>query len=93
MSSSEDRIIAKLDNIVKQVDKRLTLLEKKIDRMEAFLEVQSSSTKRLNKHIDFVEGKYNTIRNPLQYICNRVSSLGGSSADEPLSLPPSSSEK
>ena len=35
--------------------------------------------KRLTKHIDFIENVYDNVKNPLGFICNKISSISGNS--------------
>ncbi len=76
----------------KQLEERICKLEQLYERIEQkldqILEVIdtkiSNSCNKMSGHIDFVENVYDNVKNPLGFICNRVSKLIGS--DEQYTL-------
>ena len=56
------------DRIEKKLDQILEIIDKKI----------SKSCNKMSSHIDFVENVYDNVKNPLGFICNKVSGLIGS---------------
>jgi len=53
-----------------ELETRLTLLEKKMDKIIDLLEHDG---KKIRDHIDFIEHVYETIKAPFFYIMNKVS--------------------
>jgi hypothetical protein len=76
----------------KQLEERICKLEQLYERIEQkldqILEIIdtkiSKSCNKMSSHIDFVENVYDNVKNPLGFICNRVSKLIGS--DEQYTL-------
>jgi len=76
----------------KQLEERICKLEQLYERIEQkldqILEIIdtkiSPSCNKMSGHIDFVENVYDNVKNPLGFICNRVSKLIGS--DEQYTL-------
>jgi len=76
----------------KQLEERICKLEQLYERIEQkldqILEIIdtkiSTSCNKMSGHIDFVENVYDNVKNPLGFICNRVSKLIGS--DEQYTL-------
>ena len=68
-----------------KIEQRLTEILERLGRIEEQLSRVGSSCRGLDSHISFVEGVYSTVRRPLDYIVQSVTSLMG---EEPsLSLP------
>lgn len=61
------------------IDDRLDLLEYKLDRILEILEKNTEDCKKMSSHIDFIEKTYETVKNPLNYICDKVKVLSGNS--------------
>jgi|TARA_B100001121_G_scaffold257790_1_gene236196 cell shape-determining protein MreC len=71
MSDTESRLLAlelQYDRIEKKLDKILEVFDTKI----------SKSCNKMSSHIDFVENVYDNVKNPLGYLCNKVSGFMGS---------------
>lgn len=51
---------------------RLEAIEAKLDAILAHLECTSDGVARMNGHIDFVEGVYDTLRHPLSRLTGLV---------------------
>ena len=54
-------------------------LEKKVDRMLEILEQDdvAGNCKKMGAHIDFVEKVYDNVKNPLGYLCHKITHLSG----------------
>jgi len=70
---------------VSEIKERITSLETKMDsimgKLDLLLEktdVNAKECDKMGRHIDFVEGVYDTVKHPLSYICTKVSSFAGS---------------
>jgi len=61
------------------IDERIDLLEYKLDRILEILEKNTEDCKKMSSHIDFIETIYENVKNPLDYICDKVKVLSGSS--------------
>lgn len=55
-----------------RVELRLNAIEAKLDAILAHLECTSDGVTRMNGHIDFVEGVYDTLRHPLSRLTGMV---------------------
>lgn len=55
------------------MEKRIEVLEKKIDLIINKLDSIETNTDKMDKHIDFVEGVYETLKRPLQFITTKLS--------------------
>lgn len=70
-------------NSVNSVKKHLEILEKKIGEIDlkliTILELLQNdirpNCKKMSSHIDFVDKVYDTVKNPLGYICSKVGKL------------------
>ena len=51
------------------LESRLTLLEQKMDMI---VELLKQDGKKMRDHIDFIEGVYETIKNPFYYILDKI---------------------
>ena len=76
MSSIEERI----ENIEKNIED----MNEKLNRILEILNKDlTGDCKKMAKHIDFVEGVYENVKHPLNYICSKVTPLLSSSDTEP----------
>ena len=66
---------------LKRIEEKLDLLLQKFDCLEP-------ECKKMGNHIDFVEGVYDTVKAPMNLLCNKINSYVGNS--EQLALPDSS---
>tara|TARA_B100000900_G_C20371775_1_gene630718 strand:- start:151 stop:393 length:243 start_codon:yes stop_codon:yes gene_type:complete len=67
-------ISKKLDNI----DSKIKELEVKLDKIIDLLENNvKPNCEKMNSHIDFIDGVYDTVKNPLHYICDKIVFLKG----------------
>ena len=70
----EDRIIALEENQKK--------LEEKLNEVLEILNKIETNCSKMGAHIDFVEGVYDKVRNPLQFLSDRFN--GGKKQELPL---------
>lgn len=56
-------------------------LETKINEVMKKLERIEEGTSRMSKHIEFIEGVYETVSAPMFWICNKVNRLRGEIKD------------
>ena len=79
---------------LREIKDKLTQLESKIDTIVELLDGSlKTSCEKMGEHIDFVERVYDNVKNPLGYICNKVSYLSGTgqhSLEAPESVSPDS---
>jgi len=66
MAASEARII-ELENKINEIMKKLNVIEE--------------GTTKMSKHIEFIEGVYETVSAPLYWLCNKVNRLRGEIKD------------
>ena len=52
---------------------QLDRIENKLDTVLQALEIMKTSNQKLDNHIDFIEKVYANLRNPLNFICDKVS--------------------
>ena len=62
------------------IDDRIDLLEYKLDRILEILEKNTEDCKKMSSHIDFIEKTYENVKNPLNYICDKVKVLSSLNA-------------
>tara|TARA_B100001094_G_C17709623_1_gene566656 strand:+ start:125 stop:337 length:213 start_codon:yes stop_codon:yes gene_type:complete len=56
---------------------KLDIILKKLENIEKKLGIVEESCEGMDNHIKFIEGAYNTLRSPLDYIVNRIRPLIG----------------
>ena len=67
-----------------EIETRFTDLENKIDLILEILQKDvQPNCKKMSSHIDFVDNVYENVKNPLGFICSKVSKVSG---NEPHSL-------
>jgi hypothetical protein len=59
----------KIEVINKKLDENTELIYKKID------EDISDECKKMGSHIDFIEGVYDKMKYPLNYLCNTINNI------------------
>ena len=57
------------------MEKRLDKIEKDIEKILFILEKVEPNCEKMSTHIDFVDKVYETVKSPLEYICNGVKRL------------------
>jgi hypothetical protein len=60
------------------IDKKLASIENNISKLLDMQKNVNKNAEKMGEHIDFVENVYDNVKNPLGYICNKVSYLVGS---------------
>ena len=71
----DPEIKSKLDSL----EYKLIDLEVKLNKILELLENDvKPNCNKMSSHIDFVDKVYDTVKNPLDFICNKVNKLSGS---------------
>jgi predicted nuclease with TOPRIM domain len=60
----------------------ISKLSNKINQLENKIDLLIKICSKMNGHIDFVEDTYNTMRNPLNFIKNKIEYYIGNSTDD-----------
>ena len=68
MSILNNNILLKVNRLEYKINK----LEIKIDKILNILEENSKDCKKMSSHIDFIDGVYENIKAPMNYICNGI---------------------
>ena len=58
-------------------DKKIRELEQKLNIIIEQLNNIDNGTSKMSKHIDFIEGVYNTVSAPMYWVCNKINGLRG----------------
>ena len=67
-----------------QMEVRFDRLEKLIIDLNTSVNKQSKSCSKMDDHINFVEGAYETLRSPLDYVTSKVNRLRGIEGEHQL---------
>lgn len=80
MSSIEERL--------KRIEEQIEKLNKKMEGLDTFIRHNlAKDCSKMSEHIDFVDQVYETVRSPLNYICNNINYvLGDSSQNMPETI-------
>ena len=78
----EEVVFVKTNNNLKE---EILQINKKLDYILEILAKQNQTCKKLDNHVEFVESTYNSVRELLNYIYNKVNNIMGNS--EKKSLP------
>jgi len=76
-SDSKERIISleyKIIDLDVKLNKILDLLERDVQ----------PNCKKMSSHIDFVDNVYDNVKNPLDYLCNKINILANSNNQKTL---------
>ena len=77
-------LLQSLTIMVGETKDRVDLLDKKIDKLTIKLEGDIiSECKKMGSHIDFVESVYDSVKKPLNYVCNKIDYLTDYSQEQP----------
>jgi hypothetical protein len=77
-------LLQSLTIIVGETKDRVDLLDKKIDKITTKLDGDIiSECKKMGSHIDFVESVYDSVKKPLNYVCNKIDYLTDYSQEQP----------
>jgi len=66
------------------MEKRIDIMEEKLDKIIFLLEEQKRIQIKLENHIDFIEKTYESLYTPLTFIKNSVSRMVGTSKEKEL---------
>jgi predicted ribosome quality control (RQC) complex YloA/Tae2 family protein len=75
---NNDEFIKKIKEKFDSIDKKLASIENNISKLLDMQKNVNKNAEKMGEHIDFVENVYDNVKNPLGYICNKVSYLVGS---------------
>ena len=82
-----DADIDKTENELKEIREELREIRAQMDRIEELLlNNVEKNCKKMGEHIEFVESVYEKVKNPLSYICNKITG-GGSESNNALPEP------
>jgi len=79
-----------LINLINKIDKLQNSVDKLQQEMEKITINQCDLSKKCDKmsqHIDFIDNVYEKVRQPLGYVCNKISSIIGNEIENPNTLP------
>ena len=72
-----------LEERIKNIEERIEEMNQKMDLiLQTINKDLSEDCKKMAKHIDFVEGVYENVKHPLNFICSKVSPLIASTDKE-----------
>ena len=69
---------------MEQFEKKIEDIDTKLDLILELLNSNKSSCKKMGDHIDFIEKVYENVKNPLGFICNKISYLTQGEKKKPL---------
>lgn len=75
---NNDEFIKKIKEKFDSIDQKLESIENNISKLLDMQKNVNKNAEKMGEHIDFVENVYDNVKNPLGYICNKVSYLVGS---------------
>lgn len=75
---NNDEFIKKIKEKFDSIDQKLASIENNISKLLDMQKNVNKNAEKMGEHIDFVENVYDNVKNPLGYICNKVSYLVGS---------------
>lgn len=64
---------SKINKLEQQIDR----VEQKIDRVEQKIDILLERSLRSENHIDFIENTYDTFKNPLFFVKDKINNLIG----------------
>tara|TARA_Y100000389_G_C17069234_1_gene321151 strand:- start:199 stop:450 length:252 start_codon:yes stop_codon:yes gene_type:complete len=70
---------------VNTIDYKLIDLDVKLNKILNLLEEDvQPNCKKMSSHIDFVDNVYDNVKNPLDYLCNKINNLTGTTESKTL---------
>ena len=75
---NNDEFIKKIKEKFDSIDQKLASIENNIGLLLDMQKNVNKNAEKMGEHIDFVENVYDNVKNPLGYICNKVSYMMGS---------------
>jgi len=61
-----------LETKINTIDTKLDNLETKLDNILKLLDSNSKDCKKMSSHIDFIDGVYENVKAPMNYICDTM---------------------
>ena len=75
---NNDEFTKKINEKFDSIEQKLASIENNISKLLDMQKNVHKNAEKMGEHIDFVENVYDNVKNPLGYICNKVSYLVGS---------------
>lgn len=67
------------------IDYKLIDLDVKLNKILNLLEEDvQPNCKKMSSHIDFVDNVYDNVKNPLNFVCNKINNLTGTTESKTL---------
>ena len=67
------------------IDYKLIDLDVKLNKILNLLEQDvQPNCKKMSSHIDFVDNVYDNVKNPLNFVCNKINNLTGTTESKTL---------
>ena len=67
------------------MEERFNQIEQKLDLiLEILQEDVKKNCEKMGSHIDFVENVYDNVKNPLNFVCNKINNLTGTTESKTL---------
>lgn len=75
----------KINDRLDSIDYKLIDLDVKLNKILNLLEQDvQPNCKKMSSHIDFVDNVYDNVKNPLDYLCNKINNLTGNTEAKTL---------
>jgi archaellum component FlaC len=74
---NNDEFTKKINEKFDSIEQKLASIENNISKLLDMQKNVNKNAEKMGEHIDFVENVYDNVKNPLGYICNKVSYPGG----------------
>jgi len=55
-----------------KIEEKLTIIDDKLNLLLEKMEINVKECNKMREHIDFIENVYDTVKNPLNFICDKV---------------------
>tara|TARA_B100000927_G_scaffold68917_1_gene54563 strand:+ start:48 stop:407 length:360 start_codon:yes stop_codon:yes gene_type:complete len=71
-------LLKELSDKINKIDDKFNKIDDKLNKIIEFLEKDvKKNCDKMGEHIDFVETVYDNVKNPLGYLCNKISYISG----------------
>lgn len=71
-----------IEEQLKRIEEKIEKLNEKLCGLDAFIRNNlAKDCSKMSEHIDFVDQVYDTVRTPLNYICNNINYVLGDSTN------------
>ena len=67
---------------IDKLDEKINNIENKLDQIINLINNNKQNCDKMGNHIDFVESVYENVKNPLGYVCSKISYLSGNSTND-----------